>query len=668
MGFGARRGRTFLLVVLTQLSLICGSRLAAAQPFVFEQRLDPPSTGGGSDRFGSPVAVDGTTAVVGNVAETVNGQAVGAVHVYVKVGTTWVPQQTIAGTVVGANFGTSIDVSGDRLAVGSVTSAIDGTVRVFVRSGGTWTLETTLTATIPDAFSTDGFGQSVRLRGDRLIVGAPFYETSTTVPQTGAVFVFERSASGWNAGTRLLASDAAANDYFGTGVDISGDTACSGAPNADHSGLFNAGGVYVYIRTGAGWTFQQKVTRGAGTVGQDSFGVGCGVDGDTLVATAGSPSPGRGIAFTRANGTWTRQQELVASVSTEIAIGSVARVIGDLVAVGGRGATIQQRTGTTWTEVSAIQSGSPGDRVIAFDGQSFVQARSDQRAAYVYSRGGTTPTVPGAPVGLQAMVSGNAVNLSWRQGSGGTPTMYTVIARFVAGGPIVAQLPVGTATSLDVTAPDGTYLVSVRASNAIGTGPESSPVTVIAPQTAPPPGAPVGLTATVSASSVTFGWTAPAAGPVSYYRLVAGVTPGFTVPVATVTLPATPGWMVSGVGPGTYYVRLYAGNAGGLGPASNEVTLTVAGPTPPGAPTLAAATVTGNTVSLSWTPGAGPTPTVYGLTASATPGGPPLASVTLTGTSASFPGVARGTYYLRMTASNAIGTSAPSNEVMVVVP
>jgi hypothetical protein len=58
----------------------------------------------------------------------------------------------------------------------------------------------------------------------------------------------------------------------------------------------------------------------------------------------------------------------------------------------------------------------------------------------------------------------------------------------------------------------------------------------------------------------------------------------------------------------------------------------------------------------------------YTLTASVTPGGAAIATVPLTGTTVAFAGVPSGTYYLHLTASNAAGTSAPSNQVTLVVP
>ena len=103
-------------------------------------------------------------------------------------------------------------------------------------------------------------------------------------------------------------------------------------------------------------------------------------------------------------------------------------------------------------------------------------------------------------------------------------------------------------------------------------------------------------------------------------------------------------------------------------PASNVVTITVAASGAPGAPSLNAPIVSGNTVTLSWNPGSGDTPTEYILTARTSPGGAPLVTVPLTGTSTSFGAVSSGTYYLRLTATNAAGMSPPSTDVTVVVP
>lgn len=280
--------------------------------------------------------------------------------------------------------------------------------------------------------------------------------------------------------------------------------------------------------------------------------------------------------------------------------------------------------------------------------------------------------IPGAPTAVQATATGNNLSMSWAApASGGAPTGYTLIARVAPGGAPVVTLPLGLVTSFGFPgAPNGTFYLSLTASNASGTGPESAVVSVTFPGGAvAPPGPPVGLAASVAGTSVTFTWAAPASGgPVAGYTLLAGVTPGFASPIATLPLPAgSTSVAVPGVPVGTYYIRLVAQNAGGTSASSNEVSFTIAGASAPGAPTLSGSAA-GSTVNLSWTPGSGGAPTSYTLSAALTSGGAPIVSVPLTGTGISFPGVPSGTYFLRLTATNAAGTSPPSNEVAVTVP
>jgi titin len=269
-------------------------------------------------------------------------------------------------------------------------------------------------------------------------------------------------------------------------------------------------------------------------------------------------------------------------------------------------------------------------------------------------------------------VNGNALSMTWGlPASGGAPTGYTLLARVVPGGPIAYSQPLGNVTSFGINAPNGVFYLSVVATNASGPGPESNVVPVTVPSLPPPPGSPTGLVVNVSGNSATFTWVAPTSGgPVANYVLIAGQTPGFVTPLATLVRPATPtGVVVNGVPPGTWYVRIFASNAGGISASTNEVQVAVAGPQPPGTPTLNTPTVVGHTVGLSWSAGPGGAPTSYTLFASATPGGAPFLSVPgLIGTSAGFNNVPSGTYYLRLVANNALGSSPPSNQVALVVP
>jgi hypothetical protein len=283
---------------------------------------------------------------------------------------------------------------------------------------------------------------------------------------------------------------------------------------------------------------------------------------------------------------------------------------------------------------------------------------------------GTATGPPGAPTNFAATVTGSTLSLTWSAPTtGAAPTDYALLGRLSAGGPLLATVPMGPGTSFSGAAPNGTFVLSVRASNASGTGPESATVTVTVPQAPAPPGAPSGLTASTTGSTVSFSWTPPSSGgAVANYVLIAGTALAFSVPDVTVPLGPTPAVVVPGVPPGTFYVRVLAQNAAGTSAASNEVTVTVAGATPPGAPTLHQPIVTGSTVALSWSAGAGETATHYTLVVSLAPDGLPLVTVPLAGTAISFSGVPAGTYYLRLTATNAAGTSPLSPQVTLIVP
>jgi subtilisin family serine protease len=280
--------------------------------------------------------------------------------------------------------------------------------------------------------------------------------------------------------------------------------------------------------------------------------------------------------------------------------------------------------------------------------------------------------VPGAPTSFTATVSGNFLSMTWGAPvSGGAPTGYTLRARLTPTGAPIVNFPLGNTLAFGLNAPNGVYYLSVFATNAAGPGPESSVVPVTIPSLPPPPGAPTNLQANVVGNNVTFTFTPPASGgAVANFLLVAGQTPGFAAPLASLPLaPSQTTFGVAGVPPGTWYVRVVAQNAGGTSAPTNEVSFTVAGPTPPGAPTLNPAVVVGNTVSLSWAAGAGGAPTSYTLVAAASPGGTPFLSAPVGGgTSIAFGGVPTGTYFVRLLASNALGNSPPSNEITIVVP
>ena len=113
-----------------------------------------------------------------------------------------------------------------------------GAVYVFRRTGSGWAQEAYLKASNTDA--DDQFGYSVSVSGDTLAVGAHREDSNATsangnqtdnsASDSGAVYVFRRTGSGWAQEAYLKASNTDADDWFGYSVSVSGDTLTVGAP------------------------------------------------------------------------------------------------------------------------------------------------------------------------------------------------------------------------------------------------------------------------------------------------------------------------------------------------------------------------------------------------------------------------------------------------------
>jgi trimeric autotransporter adhesin len=350
--------------------------------------------------FGFSVSLSGNTLAVGAITESsaaigVDGDQgnerapdAGAVYVFVRSGATWRQQAYLkaSNTGEGDNFGASVSLSGDTLAVGaeaeeSAASGIDGeqtdnsapragAVYVFVRTGTTWKQQAYLKPSNTDLLYE--FGHAVSLAGDTLAVGAPGESSAATginndqtnrdAGQSGAVYVFVRSGATWTQQAYVKASNTGALDGFGGSVSLSGNTLAVGATGESstatgvngvqrNEGAPRAGAAYVFVRSGATWT-QQAYVKASNTDAEDLFGQAVSLSGDTLAVSAlREASAARGVngdqanddallagavyVFARAGSTWTQQAYLKASNTEEGDIfGFALALSGDTLAVG----------------------------------------------------------------------------------------------------------------------------------------------------------------------------------------------------------------------------------------------------------------------------------------------------------------------------------------------
>ncbi len=324
------------------------------------------------DQFGQGVATDGERILVGAPSEDAGATDAGAAYIFARSGGAWVQEARLtlpspqASAFMGALL--TLSIEGDTAAVGAddydSPSVNSGLVVIYKRQpDGTWPVSQTLT------FAGGSYaGRAVRLRGDRLIVGArivsgssgrlhvfkrtgggPFAleQTLAATPQqsnsvfglyadldgewivaaatdedspavnAGAVYVFHYTGSAWTQVARIVAADQAANDSFGEGVSISGDTIAIGAIRDDDNGT-DSGSIYIYVRDGSGaWVFTQKLTTSM-PAPTALLGARLQLIGDTLLAGAafsdvGATDAGAAYLFRRSAGLWTQSARLTAS-------------------------------------------------------------------------------------------------------------------------------------------------------------------------------------------------------------------------------------------------------------------------------------------------------------------------------------------------------------------
>lgn len=229
--------------------------------------------------FGSASATDGTTIVIGARAESHASNFAGAAYVYRKTDAgEWKSEARLipSDPTFEGWFGTSVDVSGDRVVVGApgvnVGVQSTGVVYVFVRDDqGNWSEEDRLweLAGSPNAQA----GTAVAIDGDRLVVGA-----AGLAGNTGLALTYTRQGSTWMFENSIQGLQSTTHSRFAESLSLEGTTLIVGAPGE----LQDVGAVYVYERTDLDYLFMNRI---APTPGADVTAYGRRVDleGDLLV-------------------------------------------------------------------------------------------------------------------------------------------------------------------------------------------------------------------------------------------------------------------------------------------------------------------------------------------------------------------------------------------------
>ncbi|MCB9848998.1 MAG: FG-GAP repeat protein [Phycisphaeraceae bacterium] len=252
------------------------------------------------DAFGSAVAIDNDTAVIGAPGVDDVADAAGAVYVFFRADDgSW--SETIKLTapdgMAGDAFGMAVAIDGDRLVVGapfadSLAAAQSGAAYLFRRDQfGVWSFEAKLEPS--DGLLDDEFGASVAIEGERIAVGSPLSDEGGA--DSGSVYVYEPDLTNkWVEVTELASDDLAPGDGLGEAVWIENGEVLAGAPTAMGATVAGAGAAYLFTADALGvWSQASKLTADDGQA-MDGFGSSVGRVG--YFAAVGAPGTADGGA------------------------------------------------------------------------------------------------------------------------------------------------------------------------------------------------------------------------------------------------------------------------------------------------------------------------------------------------------------------------------------
>jgi hypothetical protein len=257
------------------------------------------------------------------------------------------------------------------------------------------------------------FSWTVDLSGERMLVGTRLQ------PVDRAAFLHERDAGGpgtWGEVERLVASDAIDGEFYGDQVAIDGERAVVGAERHVHGGIA-AGAAYVFERAANGDWVEVAELLPQTPVDLLQFGFTVAISGDWILVSAVGDYDEEGIHFFRRgpNGVWALHQFFPVHLHWAVALDGSDALVGRF----GIPALVFrfEPTADAWTQVATIapppMSGNNWGTAIGLSaGEALIASRLsyahgiDAGSAHLYARdqGGPEnwglvrellPTVPG---------------------------------------------------------------------------------------------------------------------------------------------------------------------------------------------------------------------------------------------------------------------------------
>ena len=301
---------------------------------------------GGQDHFGYSVSISGDYIIVGAFDEDHDVAGLnpkinsGSAYIYQNIAGTWTFVQKIVASDRYDNdqFACSVSIDGNYAVVGAQYEDEDasgaanlfnsGSAYIYKNIAGTWTEMQKIVST--DRADGDYFGCSVDISNNFVIVGAYLEDEnstgSATLNNSGSAYIFENIADNWSQTQKIVATDRAAEDYFGFSVAIDGDYCVAGAFQEDENAAGNttlnlSGSAYIFKNNVGVWSQENKIVPSDREL-EDNFGYCVAIEGDYVLVGARAEdeddndsnelfNAGSTYIFKNSTGTWSEEQKIV---------------------------------------------------------------------------------------------------------------------------------------------------------------------------------------------------------------------------------------------------------------------------------------------------------------------------------------------------------------------
>lgn len=234
-----------------------------------EQKVVRPNSGM-FDGFGSVIKLVDDVLVVGAPGAEVSNGRRGLVTVFRDQGGSWVEEQTFANERGSGFFGVEVAFDGNHLGIGSARDVEFHSLR-----NGQWAFDQVVVS--PQPTSGEQFGASLALAGEWLAVGASQHEFR------GAVYLFRHRGGGFEFFQKILGDGSTPGDRLQFGISLSLFASLLAVGTEGPSGV--PGPVSLYIPAHDGWKLSQRLDH-PNPGGFDGFGSPVAVDADDLVVGA----------------------------------------------------------------------------------------------------------------------------------------------------------------------------------------------------------------------------------------------------------------------------------------------------------------------------------------------------------------------------------------------